>query len=704
MKLIINQNNDANYEEPVTSQVIDKLYNLSKNNALTQDSYLRGRIKATKAYTDAVDYLNEEFGPDLIVSADVSYIRFEDPEVERVLMANNFSSDGIGITTADAAAKPIGNIFQNNTTIRYFDELPYFKNVSGNPTLNLDGCTNLVSIDLTGYLGGVRMYNHTCNPTYFMGKNSTPGYLEYAGSVWCDSVNLTHLKLLEDCPNLRTNQFRGGGVTTLEMVPRRNMDLGAYTFSGHAIQEIHMESIENYWTCAIGNQAMWSSGTKLIVNGTQVTSITIPSDLTVLPGYLWHGAGTLTGIDWNGTQPNITEVKEYVFSQTNIQFGDMSLPVCTKIGNSAFNSGSFGNVNIPAVTQIGSDAFYGCSMSQLTISHILNTIGNNAFNGITLPRVNTDDIGAWLDINFGNRNSNPLNSSCKLYVNGIETTQIDFTGKTMVKPYVFADYTSLTTVNIPNTVTSIGDGAFQGCSGLTTINIPNTIIYVGANAFGGTPWYNSLPSGEVYIGAVLYKYKTPMPSNTSISVQSGTKIISGSAFEGFSQLVSITMPNSVESIGIYAFRRCSNLASVTLSNTMTEIGEAAFAFCSSLHSITIPNSVTTINKDAFDQANLTSITIPDSVTTIGPYAFQDNYNLSTAIIGSGITTIGTQAFENISTLAITIYATTPPTLGLNVFRNISSLEIYVPSESLDAYKAANGWKAYKDYIQAIPNT
>lgn len=115
---------------------------------------------------------------------------------------------------------------------------------------------------------------------------------------------------------------------------------------------------------------------------------------------------------------------------------------------------------------------------------------------------------------------------------------------------------------------------------------------------------------------------------------------------------------------------------------ITTIGSCAFSI-SNLTSVTIPNSVTSINDNAFYYCeNLESITIPNSVTNINYYAFQRCGRLT----------------------SVTVKATTPPTLGSNVFSGTpSSLVIYVPAESVDAYKAASGWSNYADKIQAIPS-
>lgn len=149
----------------------------------------------------------------------------------------------------------------------------------------------------------------------------------------------------------------------------------------------------------------------------------------------------------------------------------------------------------------------------------------------------------------------------------------------------------------------------------------------------------------------------------------------------------------------------TDLVDIVIGDCVTDISFFAFSGATSLENVTFGNSIASLNISAFQNCeSLTSIDLPDSVTTIATSAFRDCISLTTVNIGTGITTIDGSSFQSCSSLtSVTINATTPPTLGFMAFESTNYCPIYVPSGSVDTYKAASGWSTYASRIQAIPS-
>ena len=354
-----------------------------------------------------------------------------------------------------------------------------------------------------------------------------------------------------------------------------------------------------------------------------------------------------------------SEIEKVVIKDEVRTIGDYAFYQCTNLTS----------IDIPnSVTSIGEYAFDGCSgLKSVTIPNSVMSIGDAAF------------------------------SYCK------NLTSITIPNSVMRIGYsAFNGCESLTSIEIPNSVTRVGEYAFKGCSGLTSVEIPNSVTSIGIYAFGGCS------------------------ALTSIEIPNSITSIGEHAFKGCSGLTSVEIPNSVTSIGNYVFEGCSGLTSITVEkgntkydsrdncnaiietssnkliqgckntvipNSVTSIGMGAFPMCSTLTSIEIPNSVTSIEKYAFLACEaLASVEIPNSVTSIGDDAFGFCSGLISIEIPNSVTSIGNEAFYYCDNLiSITFKGSTPPTFGKDVFKYVNnSISIYVPDNSVEAYKDALG--------------
>ena len=376
------------------------------------------------------------------------------------------------------------------------------------------------------------------------------------------------------------------------------------------------------------------------------------------------------------------------------------------------------------VTAIGESAFNSCSsLTSITIPDSVTTIGDYAFE------------------------------YCRSLTSIIIPDSV-----TTIGHCAFSYCSSLTSINIPDSVTTIGWFAFYGCSSLTSITIPDSVTEIVDGAFCDcdslTEFKCKFASEDgrcLIIDGTLNSFA---PAGvTEYTIPDSVTKIGGWAFRECRSLTSVTIPDSVTEIGEGAFDGCSSLTSITIPDSVTEIGAWAFAYCSSLTSITIPDSVTTIGESAFcgcdsliefkgkfasedgrcliidvtlnsfAPAGVTEYTIPDSVTEIGAWAFSHCSSLTSITIGNSVTTIGYGAFNGCSNLtSITIpdsvttigehafywcsslesvycKPTTPPSIGNGVFdNNASDRKIYVPAESVEAYKTASYWSNYASDI------
>lgn len=283
----------------------------------------------------------------------------------------------------------------------------------------------------------------------------------------------------------------------------------------------------------------------------------------------------------------------------------------------------------------------------------------------------------------------------------------------------FQDFDTLTSVTIPNSVRMINNFAFSGCHSLTGVTIPNSVVTIGYAAFNGCYSIQNvvIPNSVVNVappdGQNIDNYGVfgNCSSLTSCTLSVNMTNIPPSMFRGCKSLTSVggsgsgasvEIPSNITKISKEAFYLCDGITSVTIPNTVNELGGCVFESCKNLRNVSLPNSITHIPDSTFNAcSSLTNIIIPNSVTRIGSSAFY-YCNLSSINIPSGVTFMGDEVFaRNSGMTSVTVNAITPPTLGSKVFDYTNNCPIYVPCESVEAYKAASDWHSYASRIHGI---
>ena len=200
-------------------------------------------------------------------------------------------------------------------------------------------------------------------------------------------------------------------------------------------------------------------------------------------------------------------------------------------------------------------------------------------------------------------------------------------------------------IGIP--VSEIAAYAFLDCTSLTSVEVPDSIIAIGSDAFKNTGLYNNKSNwsgGALYVGKHLIALNNVSGAYT---VKEGTLCIGGSVFKGFSGLTSVTLPSSVTSIGAYAFSGCTALTGIVIPENVKYIGHCAFEDCDTVTEVTVPDSVTWIGEQVFLNCdNLKTVTIGNGVTEIYSYMFSGCESLTSVTLGTGVKKIGRDIFHN----------------------------------------------------------
>ena len=440
-----------------------------------------------------------------------------------------------------------------------------------------------------------------------------------------------------------------------------------------------------------------------------LTSITIPNSVTSIGNGAFYGCNGLTSI----TIPNsVTSIGNSVFEGCK---GLTSITISnsvTSIGERAFyNCSGLTSITIPnSVTNIGYCAFSGCSgLTSITISNSVTSIGERAFyycSGLTSVTIGNSvtSIGSSAFYACSGLTSITVSS---------ENTKYDSRNNcnAIIETFSNTLITGCMNTVIPNSVTSIGNGAFYGCNGLTSITIPNSVTSIGNGAFSSTGLTSiTIPVSVINIerdilsgcknlssiivedgnpyfdsryncNAIIYTLDDILIAGCQNTViPPGIREIGMNAFAGivwrgeYGEPLSIAIPYSVTKIDYGAFSECK-LPSIVLPPNIQYVGNHAFRNCS-IGSLYIPNKVEYIDYYAFQGCQIYSVTIPSSIQGIGSSAFNDR-NLRVVIVRG----------------------TTPVPIYESTFGNRRNAKLYVPVGCKEAYQAAPYWNEFGEIIE-----
>ena len=588
-------------------------------------------------------------------------------------------------------------------------------------------------------------------PSSIQCNSTTYSVTSIGNSAFRDCSSLTSVTIPNSVTSIGNSAFSGCNSLTSVTIPESVTSIGDYAFRGCSsltslnFNAVNCDDFPSYalehpfYSCPIATINIGDSVQKIpayfAYDNDSLTSLTIPKSITSIGGGAFQNCSSLNNLNFNAVNCD-----DFTYNPSNYEYPPFySCPISTiNIGDSvqripayfAYNLDSLTFVTIPnSVTSIGKVAFCSCSnLTSVNIPESVTSIKDSTFLGCS-----------------------SLNSVS--IPNSVTSIGTD----------AFRGCSSLTSVSIPNSVTSIGSSAFRDCSSLTSVSIPNSVTSIGSSAFDNCSSLTTLNFNAINCSDFSSSYASHPFRNcpiSTINIGDSVQRIPANFARDISSLTSVTIPNSVTSIGNWAFRDCSSLitlnfnaancgefpdgwyghpfldcpistinigdsvqripanfarsrsslTSVTIPNSVTSIGSSAFEYCSSLTSVTLPNNAT-ISSNAFSRAG-TKITI-DSITycnsdtlTIGNYTFTDIgfltfylngnayfsnkaqvYNCDKSKSGDliipstisyngityNVTSIGSEAFRDCGSLTSVAIPNSVTLIGNSAFRDCSSL-------------------------------
>lgn len=460
--------------------------------------------------------------------------------------------------------------------------------------------------------------------------------------------------------------------------------------------------------------------------GTILTSITIPASVKSIDSSMVSGVTSLTEILVNEESSSYKSVDGVLYTKSGelVTYPEgktsteLVIPDGTvKLTNTLSNKTKITKVVIPAsVKEIDGNIFTGCtSLESIEVAE-----GNENFKAVegvlydklgkTLliyPAAKTDTEYTILDgctslqNNSFRGNNNITTLNIPLSLETINSSAINYANKlvninmnekaTKIADNAFKSCSNLKNITYPNTIESIGDYAFNSTK-ITTLDIPQTVKSIGKNAFAGCSSITSevvIPEGITTLNEYTFSGCSKIPS---IKIPEGVTEFGANVFYNCSSLKEIEIPSTVNKLGDYAFASCSSLKEISIPKGVTEIPNNTFRYCGSLASVKLPEGITTIGKEAFYAcSSLSTINIPSTVIILKEDIFYNCYELDNVELPSNLQTMEEGVFYNCRKLTSIKIPKSVKVIGASMLRNCSKLsEVIIYSKDAEFGKTVFG--------------